>query len=234
MATIEETPEENIGKTLNIYRQLAIAMNLFPKERKASIKDLAELTKVHYNTAKKALLFFHQLNSVIPKFEIEDVGFKVVSKPDAMEAVEGIFESLEMRVLTKMMLLRAIDSDKAQKLEDVLTEEEKNILPKLIERGYVNSIEGRYFLSPRGRSLGSMGLSRIVKLNIPLPWENQAGPPTPKMPSWAITMRLPKTEPELVLPRCFALGKESYSSFLKVEIKHLQIRRERKSKYGNF
>jgi len=174
MPKAEESLEEILGKTLNIYRELAISMNSFQKTSRVSVRDLAKKADVHYNTAKKALLFFHQLNSVVPKFEIEESFFRVTTKPSALEAVEGIFESLEMRILTKMMLVMATDSDKAQKLDDLLMKAERKILPKLIERGFINSIEGRYFLSKRGVSLGSMGLSRIVKLNIPLPWETQA------------------------------------------------------------
>jgi hypothetical protein len=174
MSKTEESPEERIGKILNIYRELAIALNSFPKEATLSIGDLARKAQVHYSTAKKALLFLHQIDSLIPKFKIQGKYFKVISKPNALEAVEGIFESLEMRVLTKMMLVEATSLERARKLDDLLTEEEKNILPRLVEMGYINSIEGRFFLSQRGQSLGSMGLSRIVKLNIPLPWENRA------------------------------------------------------------
>ena len=174
MAESEERFEDSIGKTLGIYRELAIALNSFPKGKTLLIKDLAEKAQVHYNTAKKALIFFHQVDSVIPKFQIQEGAFKVTSKPSALEAVEGLFESREMRVLTKMMLVDAICAEKAQKLDDLLTKEERDVLPALIERGYVNSIEGMYYLSSRGQSLGSMGLNRIAKLDIPLPWENRA------------------------------------------------------------
>ena len=112
----------------------------------------------------------------MPKFQMREGEFRVVSKPDALQAVEGLFESTEMRLLTKMMLLNAIDSEKAQKFDDILTTEERAILSQLIERGYVNCIEGRYYLSLQGQTLGSMGLSKIVKLNIPLPWENRTSP----------------------------------------------------------
>lgn len=173
MSRTKESPEESIGKILNIYRELAITLNSFPKEVTLSIWDLAKKAQVHYTTAKKALRFLHQIDSLIPKFKIQERYFKVISKPSALEAVEGIFESLEMRVLTKMMLVEATSPERARKLDDLLTEEEKNILPRLLEMGYVNSIEGQFFLSQRGQSLGSMGLSQIVKLNIPLPWENQ-------------------------------------------------------------
>ena len=176
MSKVEESLEDNIGKTLNIYRELAIALNSFPKGKTLAIKDLAEKAQVHYNTAKKALIFFRQVDSVIPKFQIEKGAFRVTAKPNALEAVEGLFESLEMRVLTKMMLVNAVAAGEARKLDDLLTNEEKSILPTLIERGYVNSNEGQYFLSTRGQSLGSMGLSRIVKLDIPLPWENRIRP----------------------------------------------------------
>jgi hypothetical protein len=174
LSILEEPLEDKIGKTLNIYRELAIALNTFQEAENVSIKDLAEAARVHYNTAKKALMFFRQIDSVMPRFEIEEAGFTVVSKPSALKAVEGIFESLEMRILTKMMLVEADNASKARKLDDVLTEEEKGILPELIERGFVNSAEGMYFLSAQGRTLGSMGLSRIVELNIPLPWEKRA------------------------------------------------------------
>lgn len=174
MSKTEESPEESIGKLLNIYRELAITLNSFPKGATLSIKDLAEKAQVHYNTAKKALFFLYQIDSLIPKFKMQGKSFRVISKPDALDVVEGLFESLEMRVLTKMMLVEATAPERAQKLVDILTEEEKNMLPKLIELGYVNSIDGRFFLSQRGQSLGSMGLNRIVKLNIPLPWENRA------------------------------------------------------------
>jgi hypothetical protein len=172
----EETREEAIGKTLGIYRELAIALNRFPKGQPLSIREFADQTNVHYNTAKKALLFFHLIDSVMPKFQMQEGEFRVISKPNALEAVEGLFESREMRILTKMMLLNAVDAEKAQKFDDILTNEERPILSQLIERGFVNCIEGRYYLSSQGQSLGSMGLSKIVKLNIPLPWENRATP----------------------------------------------------------
>ena len=184
----------SVGKTLNTYRELAVAMNLFPENDEISIRDLADKANVHYNTAKKAILFFQQLRSVVPKFEIEETGFRIISKPNAMEAVEGIFESLEMRVLTKMMLVKAVDPDRARKLDDILKEEERSILPSLIERGFVNSMEGLYFLSTRGQSLGSMGLRRLVELDIPLPWER----PT-------------RTHPETSMLKIISYGPHDYS-----------------------
>jgi len=202
-------------------------MNAFQREKNVSIKDLAELAQVHYNTAKKALWFFHQLDSVIPKFEIEETGFRIVSKPDALEAVEGIFESLEMRILTKMMLVRATDPDKARRLDDVLTEEERNILPKLIERGFVNSIEGQFFLSARGRSLGSMGLSRIVKLNIPLPWESQARLQVRREEFMDSNVWVSFGEPKPIRSHIFATWKGGLRVSRSSEIRILHRRRER-------
>lgn len=213
--------EEKIGKTLKIYRELAITMNSFPREENVSIKDLAEAAQVHYNTAKKALLFFDQLESVIPTFEIRGTCFRVVSKPNALEAVEGIFESLEMRVLTKMMLVMAVDSEKARKLEDLLTEQEKSILPKLIEEGFINSLEGRYFLSVQGKSLGTMGLRQIVNLNIPLPWEKQVSTPiTRKVEPKRVTLRESFLEPYTypVSLRCFSTEKRRFEISRKTKI----------------
>lgn len=232
MSIAEGSQEEHLGKTLNIYRQLAIAMNSFPRERDVSIRDLAEAAQVHYNTAKKALLFFHQIDSVIPKFQIEESGFRVVSKPNALEAVEGIFESLEMRIVTKMMLSNAIDSDKAQKLDEVLTEEERNMLPKLIEKGLVNSFEGRYFLSSRGLSLGSMGLSRIVRLNIPLPWENRATQPQREVRFKNITWSsVEEYQLHTLGPHCFSSWTTGYKSSRRVRAKLLFLRSRKERRF---
>lgn len=172
---LEKKLHEDLGKTLNTYRELAIAMNSFPEDVELSISDLCKKADVHYNTARKALHFFKAICSVVPEFSIEKKGFRIVGKNDAINAVNGIFESFEMRILTKMMLVKATSAESARNLKDVLTEEEMTVLPRLIERGFVNSIEGQYFLSSRGSSLGSMGLSQIVELGIPLPWERTAG-----------------------------------------------------------
>lgn len=164
--------DEGLGKTLDMYRNVAIVINSYPKGEKISVQDLAEKAKVHWNTAKKALIFFHKIAPLVPKFEmVEDLRFRVKEKPSAMDAVEGIFESQEMRILTKMMLLGIVDIEKASKLNAHLKPEERSYLANLIEKGYVNSINGNYYLSKRGQSIGSMGLRRIVNLNIPLPWE---------------------------------------------------------------
>lgn len=233
MSKVEESLEDNIGKTLNIYRELAIALNSFPKGKTLAIKDLAEKAQVHYNTAKKALIFFRQVDSVIPKFQIEKGAFRVTAKPNALEAVEGLFESLEMRVLTKMMLVNAVAAGEARKLDDLLTNEEKSILPTLIERGYVNSNEGQYFLSTRGQSLGSMGLSRIVKLDIPLPWENRSGLPQPEP---QILNRLWSSPQGCHLFRVRKHSRVSASDtwpkvrrrYLRTEMNTLHVRRERR------
>lgn len=172
--TPPQVAEKELGKTLNMYRNIAIAMNSFQLKESVSVKDLAKKAQVHWNTAKKALLFFHKIGPLIPKFQLgSNLRFRVEEKPDAMAAVEGVFESKEMKILTQMMLAEATESQKARRFSDTLTEEERSILPSLIDKGYVNSINGRYYLSKRGQSLGSMGIRRIVELNIPLPWEKR-------------------------------------------------------------
>lgn len=166
--------ERNLGKTLNIYKNLAVALNSFPKEKEITINDLAEKAQVHWNTAMKALLFFHQVGPVIPKFKLHSsLKFQIIRKPSAIEAVEGIFDSREMRILTKMMLYKATNPANAQKMNKMFSEDEKHLLPDLIERGLINSIEGRYYLSKRGQSLGGVGLQKIVELGISLPWEEE-------------------------------------------------------------
>lgn len=175
--------ERSLGKTLDTYRNLAVTLNSFPKEKEITIKDLAEKAQVHWNTAMKALLFFHQVSPIIPKFKLRSsLKFQIVEKPGAMEAVEGIFDSGEMRILTKIMLHKATNPANAQKMNKMLSEDEKHLLPDLIERGFVNSTEGCYYLSKRGQSLGSLGLQKIVELGIPLPWEKELEEHTPKTP----------------------------------------------------
>jgi len=176
--SLSETKEKELGKTLNIYRKLAIAINSFPREENISVNDLAEKAGVHWNTAKKALLFFYKIAPLIPKFQlISNLRFRVMQKPHAMAAVEGIFESKEMRILTKMILVKATEPQEARKMKDILTTEERSVLSNLIEKGYVNSVNGKYYLSKRGQSVGSMGIRKIVDLNIQLPWETQIGVP---------------------------------------------------------
>ena len=172
---LKERTKRELSKTLDIYRNVAVAISSFPKGEKTSIKDLAEKANVHWNTAKKALIFFHKIGPLVPRFEIieETLRFEVKEKPSAIDAVEGIFESREMRILTKMMLAKVTEPEKAKKLDSVLTTAERSFLAALIERGYVNSINGNYYLSKRGQSIGSMGLRKIVELNIPLPWETE-------------------------------------------------------------
>lgn len=164
--------DTELGKTLDIYRRISIALNAFPKNEKISIEDLATKAGVHWNTAKKAVLLFATIDRITPKFELESKSkLRIIKKPDAIEAVDGIFESLEMRILVKLMLQNATEEETAQKISEVLNEEERKVLQELISKGFINSIEGRFYLSKRGQSLASIGLREIVELGIELPWE---------------------------------------------------------------
>lgn len=212
----ERKKGDGLSKTLDLYRNIAVAINSFPREEKISVKDLAERANVHWSTAKKALFFFNKIEPLVPKFElIENLRFQVKEKPSAIDAVEGIFESQEMRILTKMMLTEATDQEKARKLNEMLTAEERSFLSDLIEKGYVNSINGNYYLSTRGQSLGSMGLRKIVELNIPLPWEIEARTPEERLrpPSRLLkTHRYKITSPNAPKPiykRQILFGEES-------------------------
>ncbi len=212
---------QGLGKTLDIYRNIAVAINSFPREKKISVKDLAEKANVHWNTAKKALVFFSRISPLVPRFELmENHRFEVKEKPSAMDAAEGIFESQQMRILTKMMLAEVTESEKARKLDKVLTTEERSFLADLIEKGYVNSINGSYYLSKRGQSIGSMGLRKIVELNVPLPWDVEAR-------STGRKMRQP---PRLQKPRRYA----SPSRNLPKPIYKQQPRLPRESKWKSY
>lgn len=173
MASEGELQEEKayLGEALENYRRLAIALNVFPENKEISIKELADEAKVHWITARKALLFFDIVKTVIPKFQLTpDMKFQVIERPSALEAVDGVFESSQMRVLTKMMLCRATSPETARSLNEILTKPEFDTLEKLTSKGFVNVVEGLYYLSRRGISFGSIGLKRITDLGIPLPW----------------------------------------------------------------
>lgn len=167
-----EEQDMKLGKTLETYRRISIALNSFPSEEKVSIKELAAKAQVHWNTAKKALLFFNILRPMIPQFHIESESkFRITKKPSAVKAVEGIFESPEMRVVVKLLLKDALKEETALKAGEFLTGEEKQIIQELISKGFVNSIEGHFYLSTRGQSLASIGMRKLVELGINLPWE---------------------------------------------------------------
>lgn len=163
--------DSELGKMLETYRKVSIVLNSFPIEEKISVKDLAERANVHWNTAKKALLFFGMLNQLVPRFRMESSSkFRVVKKPSAVEVVDGVFESSEMRILVKLMLRNAIDERTAQKIVQ-FSARDNQVLQELISKGFVNSLEGRFYLSKRGQSLASIGIKRLVDLGIELPWD---------------------------------------------------------------
>jgi len=164
--------DTKLGKTLEAYRRISIALNSFPSAERVSIKELATKAQVHWNTAKKALLFFNILRPMVPQFRLESESkFRIIKKPSAVKAVEGIFESLEMRVVVKLMLKNALEEENALKAEEFLSEEEKQIVQELISKGFINSIEGHFYLSKRGQSLASIGMRKLIELGIDLPWE---------------------------------------------------------------
>lgn len=169
---MSESIDAELGKTLDIYRRISIALNAFPRNEKISVEDLARKAGVHWNTAKKAVLLFATIDRITPKFQIESKSrLRIIRKPSAIEAVDGVFESLEMRILVKLMLQNATEEETAQKVDEFLNEEEKRVLQELISKGFINSIEGRFYLSRRGQSLASIGLRELVELGIELPWE---------------------------------------------------------------
>jgi len=164
--------DSELGKTLEIYRKVSIALNTFPRNEEISIEDLAKKAGVHWNTARKAVLLFNSINKISPRFRmVSKSKFRITEKPNAMSAVEGIFESLEMRILVKLILLNATEERTASKVTEFLEDKEKQILQELISKGFVNSIEGRFYLSKRGQSLASVGMRELAELGIDFPWE---------------------------------------------------------------
>lgn len=204
MASEEEFLEEkaSLGEALETYRRLAIALNVFPKNREISIKELADQANVHWVTARKALVFFDLVKTIIPKFELTpSFKFQVIERPSALEAVDGIFESSEMRILTKMMLCRATSPESARSLNEILKKQEFAALERLTSKGFVNVVEGRYYLSRRGISFGSVGLKRITDLGIPLPWEEtKTTIPIIRRETDLKRPSIPRTEENIVRP----------------------------------
>ncbi len=165
---------EDLGKVLESYQRIAVSLNGFQENQSISVNELAGSARVHWSTAKKALLFFDAIKTIIPDFELSPdarMKFRIIAKSSAFKAVKSIFGSLEMRVLTKMMLCRAMDPENARSFKEVLEPQEFEVLPELISRGFVNSLEGLYYLSRRGISIGGLGLKKLIDSGIQLPWQ---------------------------------------------------------------
>lgn len=175
---LSKEKENQLGKTLETYRKVSLALNALPSEERISIKDLALKAQVHWSTAKKALLFFGMMGPLVPKFQmVSGTKFRILAKPSAIDAVEGVFESGEMRTLVKLMLVEATEEDTAIEVDDFLSAEEKTVLQELVYKGLVNSIEGCFYLSKKGQSMASIGMRRLVELGIELPWDKPATKP---------------------------------------------------------
>jgi len=167
--------EETFGETLTKYAKVALALNRFPEKKLIAVDALAEEANVHWNTAKKALLFFHKVKPIMPDLYIqENLKFTVYNKPTAMKSIDTLFASLEMKIATKMILNKITAKERGLKkyeLNKYLGSDEIENISKLIEKGLVNSEEGYYYLSSKGTILGNIGVKEIVNLGIPLPWE---------------------------------------------------------------
>jgi predicted transcriptional regulator len=175
---LENTFEEELGNTLSKYAQVAISMNRFPEKTPISIREIAEEAKIHWNTTKKALIFFESIAPIIPKFEfIENKGkIQLLKKPKAIIALNKLFSSMEMKITTKMMMEKITSKDRGAKMKDLikfLEEKEVKYLTNLLQKGLINSEEGRFYLSSKGKLIGNLGIKKLVNLGTLLPWEER-------------------------------------------------------------
>ncbi len=182
MEYIPRVEKDILGETLAKYQEIALIMNSFPFQKKNSIEELAEKADVHWNTAKKALAFFLLSEPILPRFRIDkDFRFTILEKPRAIDAVNIIYESDEMIIITKMMLKKITDKQKGLKMEELksLGYNDISAVYSLLEKGYINSEDGVFFLSFRGKILGNTGIKKILDLGLSLPWEENSREITP-------------------------------------------------------
>lgn len=184
MGYIPRFEKDILGETLAKYQEIALIMNSFPTQKKNSIEELAEKANVHWNTAKKALAFFLLSEPILPCFRIDkDFRFTILEKPRAIDAVNVIYESDEMRVITKMMLKKITNKQRGLKIEELknLIYNDISTVYSLLEKGYINSEDGVFYLSFRGKILGNTGIKKILELGLSLPWEEKSREITPNV-----------------------------------------------------
>lgn len=167
--------KELLGETLLKYREIATIMNSFPLDQEISVDQIAEVANVHWKTAKKALAFFCLSKPIIPDFTIDNnFKIRIVKKPQAMKAIDIHFESDLMKILTKMLIKKMINLKRGLTIDLMklfLLKQEIGFIPSLIEKGYINSEEGVYYLSERGKIIANMGIQKITDMGYQLPWD---------------------------------------------------------------
>jgi len=176
----ESMSSEDFGIMLSKYYQVALTLNRFPENTHISIDDLAKQANVHWNTAKKALFFFDTVRLLIPEFTI-DKNNKILinNKPRAVEALDKLFFSPEITITTKMLIGKLTSKERGMDvhhIKKILNQDEVKYLTILIQKGLVNSEEGRFYLSPKGMIIGNFGIRKLSELGIPLPWEETEAP----------------------------------------------------------
>ena len=87
-----------------------------------------------------------------------------------------MYESDEMRVITKMMLKKITNKQRGLKMEELknFIYNDISTIYSLLEKGYINSENGVFFLSFRGTILGNTGIKKILDLGLSLPWEEKS------------------------------------------------------------
>jgi len=105
--------------------------------------------------------------------------------------IAKVFQSPQMRALTKMSVFEATAAKKAKDWDELkLTRDEIEILPKLAENDWIQKThENKIFLTKKGASLASFGIKRLVELEVPLPWD-----PKPKKEEYSCSCNEPAEE----------------------------------------
>jgi hypothetical protein len=106
---------------------------------------------------------------------------KLKEKIDYERVLKEVFQSPQMRAITKLRLAEAITPETAKRPEEFeLTNEERSILPLLAENNWIEKThENKIFLTKSGVDLSAFGLKRLTELEVPLPWDPEPKPEEP-------------------------------------------------------
>ena len=77
--------------------------------------------------------------------------------------IDKLFSSLELRLLTKMMVYGAVNVQNARTFKNILTPRELEVLPRVIEKKYVAVVDDKYYLTKRGASIASFGMKKLAE-----------------------------------------------------------------------
>ena len=81
---------------------------------------------------------------------------------DLYQNIDSLFESWEMRISVALMANKATSRNRAIDPQ-ALPKRYENSVTDPIERGYVNSINGRVYLTTRGALIANHGMMKLVE-----------------------------------------------------------------------